>query len=70
MIFCAVAGYDNNTPYDCKFAGEKQGEPIAIRRGMQSLMRFAKKKEIISDDAISAYPTSPMLGEYQNDCLS
>ena len=65
-----MVGYDNNTPYDCTYAGVKQGcqEHSA---GVQPLRDCKQnKKEIISDDAISAYPTYPMLGEYQNDCLS
>ena len=27
-----MTGNDNNTPYDCTIAGEKQGKAMAIRR--------------------------------------
>ena len=65
-----MVGYDNNTPYDCTYAGVKQGCQ-AHSAGVQPLRDCqTKTKEILDDDVIAVYLTSLMLGEYQNDCLS
>ena len=39
-----MTGYDNNTPYDCTLAGEKQGSQEQFGRGATPL-RFAKNKK-------------------------
>ena len=43
----ALTGYDNNTPYDCTLAGEKQGSQEQFGRGATPL-RFATNKNIMT----------------------
>ena len=54
MKFCAMAGYDNNTPYDCKFAGEKQGSQEQCGGGATPMSSASKKKitVIVSRDLL------------------
>ena len=42
-----MTGYDNNTPYDCTIAGEKQGSQEQFDRGATPL-RFATNKNIMT----------------------
>jgi hypothetical protein len=42
----ALTRYDNNTPYDCTLAGEKQGSQEQFGRGATPL-RFAKNNKNI-----------------------
>ena len=41
-----MTGNDNNTPYDCIFAGEKQGSQEQFGRGATPL-RFATKEKAL-----------------------
>lgn len=43
----ALTRYDNNTPYDCTLAGEKQGSQEQFGRGATPL-RFATNKNIMT----------------------
>ena len=65
----ALTGYDNNTPYDCTLAGEKQGSQEQFGRGATPL-RFAthKRKSIMTSVLVLTVSITLMtLGLYNND---